>query len=162
MYVPFEEMSEEARVWVYQANRPFKEEEKTWIISKLVSFCNQWNTHGSPMPTSFDIKFDQFIVLAVDEGQLGASGCSIDSSIRVLREIETQLSIKLLDSGKVSYLSESGVNVAFLPEIKTHIQEGQLQPGSKVFNPSVNKIADLNNEWLIPAESSWLKKYFAH
>ncbi|WP_375585035.1 hypothetical protein [Cyclobacterium xiamenense] len=162
MYVPFEQMSEEARIWVYQADRPFEEEEKTWIISKLVSFCNQWNSHGTQLPTSFDIKYDQFIVLAVEEGAFGASGCSIDSSVRALREIETQLSINLLDSGKVSYLDGKGVNVAFLPEIKMHVQEGHLRPTSKVFNPGVNKIADLKNQWLIPAESSWLKKYFAH
>ncbi|MFO7825097.1 MAG: hypothetical protein R6V72_14245 [Cyclobacterium sp.] len=161
MYIPFEEMPEEARIWVYQADRPFDEQEKTWIISKLVTFCNQWNTHGSLMPSSFDIKYDQFIILAVDESRLGASGCSIDSSVKILREIETKLSINLLDSGKVSYVDTNGVKVAFLPEIREHINKGTLQAQSKVFNPGVNKIADLENKWLIPADSSWLKKYFA-
>lgn len=161
MYIPFEEMREEARIWVYQADRPFDEQEKTWIISKLVTFCNQWNTHGSLMPSSFDIKYDQFIILAVDESRLGASGCSIDSSVKILREIETKLSINLLDSGKVSYVDTNGVKVAFLPEIREHINKGTLQAQSKVFNPGVNKIADLENKWLIPADSSWLKKYFA-
>jgi hypothetical protein len=31
-----------------------------------------------------------------------------------------------------------------------------------MFNPSVNKIADLDDKWLIEADNSWLKKYFAH
>ncbi|NHE59032.1 hypothetical protein [Cyclobacterium plantarum] len=161
MYLPFEDMPNEARIWVYQADRPFDEKEKTWIISKLVTFCNQWNTHGSLMPSSFDIKYDQFIILAVDESKLGASGCSIDSSVKILREIETELEINLLDSGKVSYMDAHGVKVAFLPEIRKHINEGSLQAQSKVFNPGVNKIADLENQWLIPADHSWLKKYFA-
>lgn len=161
MYLPFEDMPNEARIWVYQADRPFDEKEKTWIISKLVTFCNQWNTHGSLMPSSFDIKYDQFIILAVDESQLGASGCSIDSSVKILREIETELGINLLDSGKVSYMDDHGVKVAFLPEIRKHIHEGSLQAQSKIFNPGVNKIADLENQWLIPADNSWLKKYFA-
>ncbi|SHM64688.1 hypothetical protein SAMN04488057_102464 [Cyclobacterium lianum] len=161
MYIPFEEMPEEARIWVYQADRPFDEQEKTWIISKLVTFCNQWNTHGSLMPSSFDIKYDQFIVLSVDESQLGASGCSIDSSVKVLREIETKLNVNLLDNGKVSYLDNNGVKVAFLPEIRQHIDEGSLQARSKVFNPGVNKISDLEKQWLIPADDSWLKKYFS-
>ncbi|AKP51484.1 hypothetical protein [Cyclobacterium amurskyense] len=162
MYVPFDEMPKDARIWVYQADRPFDEQEKTWIISKLVAFCNQWNTHGAQMPSSFDLKFDQFIILSVDESQLGASGCSIDSSVRIMREIEVKLNINLLDSGKVAYLEGENVRVAFLPDIKKHVVEGSLQSNSKMFNPSVSKIADLNDQWLIEANKSWLKKYFAN
>lgn len=162
MYVPFDEMPKDARIWVYQADRPFDEQEKTWIISKLVAFCNQWNTHGAEMPSSFDLKFDQFIILSVDESQLGASGCSIDSSVRIMRELEVKLNINLLDSGKVAYLEGENVRVAFLPDIKKHVVEGSLQSNSKMFNPSVSKIADLNDQWLIEANKSWLKKYFAN
>ncbi|WP_339717948.1 hypothetical protein [Cyclobacterium amurskyense] len=162
MYVPFDEMPKDARIWVYQADRPFDEQEKTWIISKLVAFCNQWNTHGAQMPSSFDLKFDQFIILSVDESQLGASGCSIDSSVRIMRELEVKLNINLLDSGKVAYLEGENVRVAFLPDIKKHVVEGSLQSNSKMFNPSVSKIADLNDQWLIEANKSWLKKYFAN
>ncbi|EPR65952.1 hypothetical protein ADICYQ_5097 [Cyclobacterium qasimii M12-11B] len=114
------------------------------------------------MPSSFDLKYDQFIILSVDQSQMGASGCSIDSSVRVIREIEVKLNINLLDSGKVAYLEGENVKVAFLPEIKNHVVEGSLKSNSKMFNPSVNKIADLNDKWLIEAEKSWLKKYFAN
>ena len=162
MYVPFDNMPEDSKIWIYQSDRPFEEQEKTWIISKLVAFCNQWNTHGAEMPSSFDLKYDQFIILSVDQSQMGASGCSIDSSVRVIREIEVKLNINLLDSGKVAYLEGENVKVAFLPEIKNHVLEGSLKSNSKMFNPSVNKIADLNDKWLIEADSSWLKKYFAN
>ncbi|WP_339923998.1 hypothetical protein [uncultured Cyclobacterium sp.] len=162
MYVPFDKMPEDAKIWIYQSDRPFEEQEKTWIISKLVAFCNQWNTHGAEMPSSFDLKYDQFIVLSVDESQMGASGCSIDSSVRVIREIEVKLNINLLDSGKVAYLEGDNVRVAFLPEIKNHVVEGSLKSNSRMFNPSVNKIADLKDNWLIEADRSWLKKYFAN
>ncbi|MEX0881864.1 MAG: hypothetical protein WDZ72_00180 [Cyclobacteriaceae bacterium] len=161
MYLSFEEMPKSSRIWIYQSDRPFSEQEKTLIIAKLVAFCNQWHTHGTNMPSSFDLQYDQFIILAVDESGLGASGCSIDSSIRILREIESELNVNLLDSGKISYLCEDQVKVAFLPDIKKHILQGQLQKESDVFNPSVNTIADLEENWLIPARDSWLKRYFA-
>ncbi|MFC4872347.1 hypothetical protein [Negadavirga shengliensis] len=160
MYVPFEQMPPSARIWIYQSDRPFEEQEKTWIISKLVGFCNQWNTHGVSMPTSFEIKHNQFVIMAVDESKGGASGCSIDSSIRVLREIENELQLNLLDSGKISYFGKDKIKVAMFPEIKKHIQEGELQAESKVFNPSVNKKADLDKDWVVPANQSWLKRYF--
>jgi hypothetical protein len=153
-------MPPSARIWIYQSDRPFEEQEKTWIISKLVGFCNQWNTHGVSMPTSFEIKHDRFVIMAVDESKGGASGCSIDSSIRVLREIENELQLNLLDSGKISYFGKDNIKVAMLPEIKKHIQEGELQAESKVFNPSVNTKADLDKDWVVPANRSWLKRYF--
>ena len=73
-----------------------------------------------------------------------------------------KLNINLLDSGKVAYLEGENVRVAFLPDIKKHVVEGSLQSNSKMFNPSVSKIADLNDQWLIEANKSWLKKYFAN
>jgi hypothetical protein len=162
MYIPFEEMSATSKVWIYQSDRPFSETEKTWIITKLVGFCNQWNSHGNLMPTSFDIKYDQFIILAVDESKMGASGCSIDSSVRILREIENQLSVNLLDSGKISFMDQENITVSNLQDIKNQILSGKLQPESPLFNPSVNKKSDLDEKWLIPAKESWLKKYFSN
>ncbi|WP_114748350.1 hypothetical protein [Pleomorphovibrio marinus] len=160
MYIPYENMVDTSRVWVYFANRPFTEEEKTWMISKLVTFCNQWNTHGSLMPTSFDIQHDQFILLSVDESKMGASGCSIDSSVRLLREIEQHINVEILDAGKVAYLHEDKVTVTKLPDVNTAIRQGKLTPDSPVFNPSVSKKSELESNWLIPAKESWLKRYF--
>ena len=100
--------------------------------------------------------------MSVDESKLGASGCSIDRSVRILREIEIKLNLNLLDSGKVAYMDGENVRVALLPEIKNLVSTGSLKSTSKMFNPSVNKISDLNEQWLIEADKSWLKKYFAH
>jgi hypothetical protein len=160
MYIPFEQMADDSRVWVYCANRSFTEEEKTWIISKLVAFCNQWNTHGALMPTSFDIQHDQFILLMVDESKMGASGCSIDSSVRVLREIEQHLRVEILDAGKVAFLSEGHVEVVKLHQVSSVINEGKLKPDTPVFNPSVSKKGELKEKWHIPASDSWLSRYF--
>ncbi len=160
MYIPFEKMSVTSRVWVYCASRAFTEEEKTWMLPKLVSFCNQWNTHGTLMPTSFEIKHDQFIILSVDESNMGASGCSIDSSVRILREIEQQIKVDILDAGKIAYLRDNHVEVIKLPALKSMINEGKLKPETLVFNPSINNKGELEEDWLMPAKESWLNRYF--
>ncbi len=162
MYLPFQEMPETARIWIYQADRKFNAEEIEFIKEKLTAFCDQWNTHGASMPTSFDLQYERIIILAVDESGLGASGCSIDSSVRVLRDIEQQLNVNLLDQGKVSFINEGKVITSKLQEIKSHISSGNLQEETPVFNPLVNKKQDLSDKWLIPAKDSWLKKYFVH
>jgi len=162
MYVPFEEMPETARIWIYQADRKFNPEEIEFIKEKLTAFCDQWNTHGASMPTSFDLQYERMIVLAVDEAGLGASGCSIDSSVRVLRDIEQQLNVNLLDQGKVSFINENKVITSKLQELKNHVDSGNLREETPVFNPLVNKKQDLSDKWLVPAKDSWLKKYFVH
>ena len=161
MYVEFGEMHGHSRVWVYQSDRKFTAEELLWISASLKAFCAQWNTHGNRMPTSFDIRFDQVIILAVDESQLGASGCSIDSSVKTLREIEHRFGVNLLDQGKVSFLSyPDSLEVSNLMDIKSKVTEGILQAETIVLNPVVSKKSDLDNNWLIQAKESWLNKFF--
>lgn len=160
MYLPFEEMPAGARIWIYQSDRKLTPEEERLVSEKLQPFCEQWNTHGSRMPTSFDIKYSKFIILSVDESQLGASGCSIDSSVKTLRNIEEELGINLLNQGKVSFMEGEEVTTATLPEIKNYISSGKLEQETYIFNPIVEKKKDLEEKWLITAKESWLSKYF--
>jgi len=160
MYLSFEEMPSGARIWVYQSDRKLTQEEQSIVADKLRSFCDQWNTHGALMPTSYDIKYGKFIILSVDESKLGASGCSIDSSVKTLRNIEETIGINLLNQGKVSFMEGDEVTTASLPEIKSYITAGKLAENTYIFNPVVDRKQDLEEKWLITAKESWLKKYF--
>jgi hypothetical protein len=161
MYKPFDQMPSNARIRTYTSNRRLNKSELEILSSRLSAFCEQWNTHGALMPTSFEIRFDQVIILAVDESQLGASGCSIDSSVRVLRDIENELDIDLLNQGKVSFIkSEGDLEVNPILGIKSKVTEGILQAETIVLNPVVKNKADLENNWKIKAKESWLNKFF--
>lgn len=160
MYIPFDQLPTHSRIWVYQAARAFSSEEKELISTSLKQFCEGWNTHGNLMPTSFQILEEQFIVLGVDESSLGASGCSIDGSVRILRELEKQLEINLTDQGKVSFKKSEG-QVTVYPSlgIKSKVLSGEIERETLVLNPMVKIKKDLENVW-ISANESWLNKYF--
>jgi hypothetical protein len=97
----------------------------------------------------------------VDESQLGASGCSIDSSVRVLRDIENEMDIDLLNQGKVSFIkSEGDLEVNSILGIKSKVTEGILQAETIVLNPVVQSKSDLEKNWKIKAKESWLGKFF--
>jgi hypothetical protein len=161
MYIPFRKMANHSRIWVYQADRKLNKVELTFVNDVLEKFCEQWNSHGSLMPSSFDIRFDQVIILAVDESSLGASGCSIDSSVRTLKTIEQELGINLLDQGKVGILNaERTLQVSQALGIKSKVTEGIIQADTIVLNPVVQRKSDLENNWLISAKDSWLNKFF--
>jgi hypothetical protein len=161
MYIPFDKMPLHSRIWVYQADRKFSPTEKDFIVEQLTQFCEHWNTHGAKMPSSFDIKFNQIIVLAVDESQLSASGCSIDSSVRTLRKIENHLQINLLDQGKLAYV-KANQELEVMPalSVKSKILEGKILEETLILNPLVKDIAGLSKDWKINAKESWLKKFF--
>ncbi len=163
MYIPFEQMPLHSRIWMYQANRKFLPEEKDFISQQLTEFCKQWNTHGNSMPTSFDIKYDQIILLAVDESQLSASGCSIDSSVRVIKQIDEKLKINLLDQGKLIYLNQNEeLEVTSAFAVKTKIKEGAILEETHILNPMIKSIEDLSTQWKILAKDSWLRKFFSN
>ena len=160
MFLPFNQLPDNSRVWVYQAERSLSEKELDIIRQKLLRFCEGWNTHGNGMPTSFEIFDHQILVLAVDESGLGASGCSIDSSVRILRELETMLGINLTDQGKVSVRTNQG-SVKVFPALgmKSKVHGGELTLDEEVINPMIRTKADLQQLWQ-PIRNSWLNKYF--
>lgn len=160
MYIPFEQLPAHSRVWIYQAERILTEKEIEIVKQRLTRFCEGWNTHGNGMPTSFDIFDQQILILAVDESGLGASGCSIDSSVKVLRELESMLGVNLTDQGKVSVRNSSG-DLKVFPALglKSKVQAGELTLEQEVINPLIRTKADLQQLWQ-PVRNSWLNKYF--
>lgn len=160
MYLPFDQMPDHSRVWVYQADQKFGESGEKLIRDRMAKFCEGWNTHGNLMPTSFELVENQILVLAVDESKLGASGCSIDSSVRTLRELENLLQINLTDQGKISLKKPTG-ELSVIPAlgVKSRVTSGEIGPETEVINPMIQTKADLKNLWQ-QVRNSWLNKYF--
>lgn len=67
MYVPFESLPETARVWIYQSNRSFSAEELLEIETKLRAFVEEWTAHGIGLEASYQIRYNRFIVLALNQ-----------------------------------------------------------------------------------------------
>ena len=67
MLVPFESLPEEARIWVYQSNRPFTEEEIQHIAKDLEAFLTQWTAHGSDLQAGYELPYNRFIVIGLDQ-----------------------------------------------------------------------------------------------
>jgi hypothetical protein len=159
MFVPFNNLPSSSRVWVFQSNRPLTLAELSIAESKLREFTEGWAVHGSPFDTSYAIRHDQFFILAADESIQSASGCSIDSSVRVLKELEQALGIQLLDRSKVAFLIDGRVTLFPLNGLKEKFQEGILTEETLAFNNLVGSKGEFEKAWLAPAGSSWLRRY---
>src|SRR5450432_3987566 len=86
-----------SRVWIYQSSRLFTISEALWLQVQLDEFVNSWNSHGDPVKGYANLFFGQFIIFMADETASGVSGCSTDSSVRLVKNIEKDFEVDMLD-----------------------------------------------------------------
>lgn len=158
MLVPFDTLESSARVWIYQSGRRFTETEKHTISEALSAFTESWVAHGNPLKTSFKIFYDQFIVLGADESFNEASGCSIDGSVRVMKQIDEQYRLNLFDRTNVAFKKDS-IEVINLSNLSKALGEGVWQSDTLVFNNVLTTKEELEKAWILPAGQTWLKRY---
>lgn len=159
MLVGFDELPDSARIWIYQANRAFTEEEKTEIETKTQVFLDQWTVHGDSLKAGFQMPYNRFIVIGLDQGHNMASGCSIDSSVRFIQELENTYGVDLLDKMNVTY--KQGEYIAYKPlkDFKKMAKEKAVGKKTIVFNNLVANKLEFESAWEIPAENSWHARF---
>ena len=153
MYIPYDQISPDARVWIYQSNRAFSSIEKKDIENQLTNLCNNWNTHGTLLYCSFQIH-DWFICLFVDENKEIASGCSIDSSVAVIKRIADQYNLDFFDRMNIAFLDGEITKIVPLSEFKKQLTDKTL-----VYNNLVSTKREYENKWTVPLSESWLSKF---
>lgn len=161
MYIPFHQISDEARVWIYQANRPFTYKERMQVWPKIQQFLGGWAAHGHPLQCSADVLHDQFLVLAVEEAVQGVTGCSVDNSVQLMRELEQDLQITLLDRTLIAFKRNNHNFLVPLEGLEAKIQQGDILPDMLMFDNTVTIKGALRDLWLVPAKNTWLSKYFS-
>lgn len=160
MYIPFQEMKDTSRVWVYQCNRFLTAEEAEWLSNSLSVFLDGWKAHGQPLLSSFELRENLFLILAVDEEAYGASGCSIDASVHELKALQGSLGVDFFTREAVVFKKEGDLDVVKLVELKQKAANGEVQADWPVFNTLVASKGSLKTDWLVPAGNTWLKRYF--
>lgn len=159
MLVPFSELPGYARIWIYQATRPLLPEEETSASKTLADFCSQWQAHGQSLKASFGIIHRQFVVLAIDEDYEGASGCSIDGSVRMLKHLQSQIDNDFFDRKNQAFWMDGKVVTFPTHQFQKLILSGTLSAATPVFNNLVPSKSDFEKNWLVPLEKSWVAKY---
>ena len=149
-----------SRIWIYQASRKLRKNEAIEITEKAGRFVETWSAHGNDLEAGAIILHNQFLVLGVHEDQTGASGCSIDKSFRFIQQLEKDYNIRLLERSKVAFYIDKEVELFPLAELKLKIDGGTITKDTLIFNNLVDNKGDLEDNWIIRANDSWIKKYF--
>ncbi len=157
MFQVYSSLKPEARVWVYQANRALSSKETQFIEEASEAFCEQWQSHGSPLTTSFRIVYDQFLIL-VAEDQPKVSGCSIDSSVHFVKEMGDKIKVDFFDRMTILFkeAEETVWSSCHFSEVDGQIDAGKIKGNTLVFNNMIRNKYELENHWELPAKASWL------
>lgn len=141
----FDHLSSNSRAWTYKSNRPITPEEQEQIRFNLDGFIREWAAHGSELKGVYAVN-EWFIALAVDENFHGASGCSIDSSVKQIKLIGNELNIDFFNRLNVLVQKDDVTQEIHFSTL------GEFNDWN-VYNPMVSTVGELRSNWLIPAAS---------
>jgi len=148
----------DSRVWIYQSSRMFSLGEAIQIEDLLNHFVENWKSHGTTVKGFGTMFFGQFIVLMADEQATGVSGCSTDSSVRLIKEIEQLYKVSMFDRQNLAFVSKDKIELLPLGQLQYAFDNGFLQADTLYINNLVQTKEELEQNWLIPVKESWLAK----
>lgn len=157
MLVSYNELPATSKVWIYQADRALSVEEVGLLNEQLEAFVADWKAHQHPVKGFGSMYYKRFLVLIADESFNDVSGCSIDSTVRLIKELEQAYNVNFFDRLKIAYkLTEQSVGAVSKKQLLEMLDKGTLSPETIVFNNLVQTKADFERNWEIPLKESWV------
>ncbi|WP_052599755.1 hypothetical protein [Aureispira sp. CCB-QB1] len=154
--VDYQELPTTSRVWIYQSNRAFSDAQTQEIEKKLHQFVAQWQSHGAAVKAWAGIRYNRFVIFVVDEAHEAPSGCSIDSSVAIIKEIEQAMEVNMFDRLNFAYkVDDSTVESADREDFSVLYQSNKINDSTIVFNNLVTTKADLESKWEVALGTSW-------
>ncbi len=160
--VPFDSLSNEARVWVFAADPALDDQRAAQLLVLVDGFLSQWVAHGSPLTCGREWRYARFLVIGVDQNSTNASGCSIDGLYRKLAEFEKLTGASLLSRDRVFFRDASGeVCSGSRDEFARLSSSGTIGGETSVFDTSISSLGEWRERFELPAAGSWHRALLA-
>ena len=151
-----EDFSDDSRVWIYQSSRLFFISEALEMETMLSDFVKSWNSHGTPVKGYANIFFGRFIIFMADENATGVSGCSTDSSVRLIKEIETKHNVNMFDRLMLCFYIKEKIEQLPVSQLDYAIANNFIGPETFYFDNTVLTKKALEDNWITPVKNTWL------
>ena len=161
MLIDFSNLPDDSRIWIYQSNRKFSEEEVSAMEEKTKVFLTQWTAHGANLEAGFEIKHSRFIVFGLNQANASASGCSIDASVHFIQELEKEFDLDLMDKMNVTFYNGDFIAHKTLTDFRKMAKNRSVSKNTVVFNNLVNTKIEYEENWEVPASESWHNRFLA-
>ncbi|MBK7888082.1 MAG: hypothetical protein IPJ86_12560 [Bacteroidetes bacterium] len=160
MLINFSLLPPSSRIWIFQSSRILLPAEVTTLQAQTDLFLQQWTAHKADLNASSLVVDDLFLIVAVDESEVNASGCSIDKLYQFVKNVQQQLNIDLLDRLKVAFVnSENTISTTSLKEMESMIQSGRVDGELPVYDLTVTTVGEFSDKFKAPLKSTWLNRF---
>ncbi len=146
----------QSKLWIYQSDRSFGDDEAAMIRSMLEHFVSTWKSHGAPVKGYASLFYNQFIVLLADESATTVGGCSTDSSVHLIQAIQEKSGVDLFNRQNLAFLVNDQVSLIPLQELEKAVEDRIIDKDTLYFNNPILTKEELVNRWIIPVGQSWL------
>ena len=161
MLVPFKSLPKNSRIWIFPSSKEIDIHKKSKIKERLVKFISDWTSHNKNIQAGFELPYNRFIVIALNQNLQNASGCSIDSLINIIQIFEKEFDLILLDRMNVLYRDKTRkIEYLILKDFVKMVKDKSINSSTTVFNNLVVNKEEYMELWEVPAINSWHSRYF--
>ena len=159
--IAFDQLPPDARLWIFAAERPLSTEEGRRVLEEADAFVATWTAHGVPLAAGRDLRYNQFVLVGVDERAAGVSGCSVDALVRRMQQLERTLGVELVNNGPVLYREGDAIERVSRERFAELAAAGTVSLSTRVFDNTLTRIGDvLAGKWEVKASESWHGRAF--
>jgi hypothetical protein len=151
--IDISQLPDESRIWIFGISPALDERKSSRLLSVVDSFLDDWSAHQQPIVSGRQIVHGMFLIIGVDQ-RSETSGCSIDRMFGLLRQLERELDVAILDPNRIFCRDASG-SVTSISR-RTFTERGR--EDTVVFDILAERIGKIRGgQWEGPARNSWHK-----
>lgn len=156
----FAAFPDSASLWVYPFAQRLDAAATQTVRGALDPFLEQWNSHGAEVRGAYALQDDRFVLLAA-RPETTVSGCSIDSSVRIFKDLKTYAKLDGLAKSLVYYRGAAGVEAVSRSAFQALIDAGSVGPDTRVFDPGIQSLGELRaGRFELPLREAWHARAF--
>ena len=159
MFVDYDSISEDAKVWIYPSSRKFYDTEIEEIENKIKNFVENWKSEDENFKVSYQFLYKRFIIFFADDELSPVSNLDIDVMVSFILELQSEYEVTLLDKMNVCFKQGEFVQYKELKELKTLLKNKAVTEKTIVFDNLITNKFDFENYWEIPMEESWYNRF---
>lgn len=150
---------DESRVWIYQSNKNLPTDQIGLLNEKIEQFAKDWTSHNKQLNATGGLLHDTFVILVADESRAGASGCSIDTSVRFVTDLGKTYGVDFFDRLTFAFLDQESVHRVHRDDLKELHASGQVHDGTLFFDNLVKNKSEFLTRWVTPLGDSWIRRF---
>lgn len=160
-HVPFENLPDHGRLWVFPASRALTTDELATLTQEVDDFLATWRAHGAPLRAGREVVENRFLLVGVDVDAESPSGCSIDALVNRLRALGAERGLTLVDHAAVLWREGDEIRSAERGEFRALAASGAVTLDTPVFDTSLTRVDQARGGALErPASETWHGRAF--